>query len=216
MDTAFWSPLERPSGLLPIAKYVLAAIAILGRKWRLAESLENVSEAIGSTGLAKLGGSLFRREFRFGKKRGLEVGKTKRGKGSKWMVVVDGEGIPIGSTITSASPAEVTLIEPLLDETYGKNKITRLIYDKAADSDPLRNRLRTRKIELICPHRKNRKKRPTQDGRPLRRYARRWKVERTFAWLGNFRRLVVRWEKHVTIYRAFFHIACMMITLNKL
>ena len=49
---------------------------------------------------------------------------------------------------------------------------------------------------MICPHRKNRSKAPTQDGRALRRYRRRWKVERTFAWLGNFRRLVVRYERH--------------------
>jgi len=43
-------------------------------------------------------------------KGGLGVGKTKRGKGSKWMVVVDGKGIPLGSTTTSASPHEVTLV----------------------------------------------------------------------------------------------------------
>jgi len=132
------------------------------------------------------------------------------------MVVVDGEGVPLGSTITSASPSEVKLIEPLLGVTYGKSKITRLIYDKAADSDPLRIRLKKRGIDLICPHRRNRKKPPLQDGRKLRRYTRRWKVERTFAWLANFRRLVVRWEKHIMIYRAFFHLACMWITLRKL
>ncbi|WP_367620074.1 transposase [Microbulbifer thermotolerans] len=132
------------------------------------------------------------------------------------MVVVDGEGVPLGSTITSASPAEVKLIEPLLEVTYGKTKIQRLVYDKAADSDLLRDRLAKQGIDLICPHRSNRKKPAKQDGRKLRRYMRRWKVERTFAWLGNFRRLVVRWERHVTIYRAFFYIACMLIALRKL
>ena len=132
------------------------------------------------------------------------------------MVVVDGEGLPLGSTITSASPAEVKLIEPLLDVTYGKSKITRLIYDKAADSDPLRDALKKRNIELICPHRSNRTRPSRQDGRALRRYERRWKVERTFAWLGNFRRLVVRWERKLSSYQAFFNIACMMIVLNKL
>ncbi|WP_367620067.1 transposase [Microbulbifer thermotolerans] len=102
------------------------------------------------------------------------------------MVVVDGEGVPLGSTITSASPAEVKLIEPLLEVTYGKTKIQRLVYDKAADSDLLRDRLAKQGIDLICPHRSNRKKPAKQDGRKLRRYTRRWKVERTFAWLGNF------------------------------
>jgi IS4 transposase len=43
----------------------------------------------------------------------------------------------------------------------------------------------------------------TQDGRALRRYRRRWKIERTFAWLGNFRHLVVRYDRSLTIYSVF-------------
>jgi transposase len=69
---------------------------------------------------------------------------------------------------------------------------------------------------MICPHRRNRKKPKTQDGRPLRRFKRRWKVERTFAWLGNFHRLVVRYERYLRMYRAFFHVACLLITLRQL
>jgi transposase len=97
-----------------------------------------------------------------------------------------------------------------------RSKPERLIADRAYDSDPLRRRLKQRGIQLICPHRKNRRKAPTQDGRALRRYRRRWKVERTFAWLGNFRRLVVRYERHLSIYNAFFHGACLIITLRHL
>jgi transposase len=78
-----------------------------------------------------------------------------------------------------------------------------------------RKRLKYLKIELIAPHRSNRKKPKTQDGRKLRRYRKRWKVERTFAWIGNFRRLVVRYERDIKMYRAFFHLACLMITLNR-
>jgi transposase len=68
---------------------------------------------------------------------------------------------------------------------------------------------------LIVPHRCNRKKPATQDGRALRRYRRRWIIERTNAWLGNFRRLVVRYDRSLTIYGAFFHIACFMIVLRR-
>jgi transposase len=75
-------------------------------------------------------------------------------------------------------------------------------------------RLKARGIELVCPHRKSRPKPPTQDGRALRRYRKRWKVERAFAWLGNFRRLVVRYERHLLMYQAFFRIACLLITLR--
>ncbi|MFA0812346.1 hypothetical protein [Microbulbifer epialgicus] len=72
--------------------------------------------------------------------------------------MVDGKGIPLGGTITSASPAEVKLLHPLLGVTYKDTKIHRLVYDKAADSDPLRDSLLSRGIDLICPHRINRKK----------------------------------------------------------
>lgn len=90
-----------------------------------------------------------------------------------------------------------------------------MIYDRAADSDPLRARLAENGIELICPHRKNRKKAKTQDGRTLRRYKRRWKIERSIAWIGNYRRIVVRYERNWRIYQAFVHIACLLITLNR-
>jgi transposase len=90
-----------------------------------------------------------------------------------------------------------------------------VIADKAYDSDPLRNRLRRRGIELICPHKKNRVRPGPQDGRKLRRYKRRWIIERTIAWLGNFRRLAVRYDRSLRIYRAFFHIACFMIVLRR-
>jgi len=140
------------------------------------------------------------------------------------MVVASGQGIPLAAHLDSASPNEVTLIETTLAEVKvprkgkgrPKTKPVRLIYDRAADSDPLRERLARRGIELICPHRINRIKPPTQDGRTLRRYKRRWKMERVFAWLGNFRRLVVRWDRDLRSYRAFFHMACLLITLRQL
>ena len=140
------------------------------------------------------------------------------------MVVVDGEGVPLGNYLDAASPAEVTLVEatlatiavPRAGPGRPRTRPERLIGDKAYDSDPLRERLAARGIELIAPHRRGRKKPPTQDGRSLRRYRRRWKVERTFAWMGNFRRLVVRWERHLSMYRAFVHVAMMLITLRTL
>src|SRR6516165_2735661 len=158
------------------------------------------------------------------KKRGAGVGKTKQGKGTKWMVVVDGRGVPLGNYLHSASPAEVRLAETTLaairvGRTHHawrpRQKPMRVIADKAYDSDPLRERLRQRGIELICPHKRNRVRPATQDGRVLRRYQRRWIVERTHAWLGNFRRLVVRYDRSLTIYGAFFHIACFMIVLRR-
>src|SRR5207302_3062359 len=103
------------------------------------------------------------------------------------------------------------------NEAEGPPQPERLVCDKSYDSDGLRERLRCeRDIDLVRPHRPNRKRLPLQDGRKLRRYRRRWKVERTFAWLGNFRRLVVRYERSLKMYRAFFHVACLVITLRQL
>jgi transposase len=49
-------------------------------------------------------------------------------------------------------------------------------------------------VQLIAPHKFVRVATVTQDGRRLRRYRRRWKIERLFAWLHNFGRIVIRWE----------------------
>jgi transposase len=138
------------------------------------------------------------------------------------MVVADGEGVPLGIKLASASPNEVTLIEPLLEQISvpragrgrPRKNPERLIYDRAADSDPMRARLLRRGIELICPNRWN-KRYKSQDGRKLRRYKRRWKIERTIAWLQNFRRLVVRYERKITMFQAFVHVACLIITLRQ-
>jgi transposase len=133
------------------------------------------------------------------------------------MVVVDGQGVPISCRLASASPAEVKLAEDAVDHIKLMHPWRlKLIADRAYDSDGLRKSLITRGIDLICPHRRGRVRPPTQDGRKLRRYKRRWKVERTFAWLQSFRRLLVRHEHRLDAYRAFFHLACAVITLRRL
>jgi transposase len=209
---------------IPLTGDVLAATAGLGRARGLAHHLARILGGTEPTRATRLERVLSGRQFRSSQKRGSKVGKTKRGKGTKWMVVVDGQGVPLGKQLYSASPNEVRLAEETLASIHvarrhrggrPRQKPRRVIADRAYDSDPLRKRLAARGIELVAPHRWNRSKPRTQDGRALRRYKRRWKVERTLAWLGNFRRLVVRYDRSDTIYEAFFHIACFMITLRK-
>jgi len=131
------------------------------------------------------------------------------------MLLVDGHGTPLSVDIASASPAEVKLIETLLTKRVLRRRPQRLIYDRAADSDPLRKRLAQRCIELICPHRRGRKRPPTQDGRPLRRYKRRWKIERSIAWLFHYRRLVVRYERHDYLFLGLIQLACVFTMLKR-
>lgn len=140
------------------------------------------------------------------------------------MVVVDGKGASLGVRLESASPAEVNLAEGTLKTVAVPRKgpgrphcrPERIIADMGYDSDPLRRRLARRGIELIVPHHSNRKRPATQDGRTLRRYRRRWKVERTLAWIANFRRLVVRYDREIVVFSGFFHVACLLITLRAL
>lgn len=144
------------------------------------------------------------------------MGKTKRGKGTKLMALADASGLPLSVCAASASPHEVTLVEETLDGGFVSEKPERLIGDRAYDSDPLDAQLREEGIEMIAPHRRNRKKPKTQDGRKLRRYKRRWKIERLFAWLGNFRRLVIRYERRAENYLGFVGLGCIVILLRYL
>jgi transposase len=90
-----------------------------------------------------------------------------------------------------------------------------LIGDRAYDSDPLDRQLQQQHgIELIAPHKINRRKPSTQDGRKLRRYCRRWKIERLFAWLHNFRRLVTRWEYYEANFLGLVQLGCILILLR--
>jgi IS5 family transposase len=115
------------------------------------------------------------------KKMGYSPQQNQTGKGTKWMVV-DGHGIPLGSILASASPAEVTSAKKTVEAVkvlrkgrrHPIKRPLRLIADKAYDSDPLRKRLKVFKIDLIVPHRSNHKKVKTQDGRKVRRYRKRW------------------------------------------
>jgi transposase len=155
-----------------------------------------------------------RRDLYGGEKRGFGIGKTKRGKGTKLMAVADGAGIPLAVHLASASPHEVTLVLDTLKERFLRQSPLRLIGDRAYDSDPLDAMLAKQGIELIAPHRFNRIKPATQDGRVLRRYTRRWKIERLFAWLQNYRRLLVRHDYHLENFLGFVHLACILILMR--
>lgn len=130
------------------------------------------------------------------------------------MAIADARGLPIAVGIASASPHEITLLEETIDNAFLRAVSPRLIGDRAYDSDPVDEKLRReRGIDLIAGHRRNRKT-VTQDGRPLRRVKRRWKVERLFAWLQNYRRLVTRWERHEENFLGFVHLGCIAILLR--
>jgi transposase len=136
-----------------------------------------------------------------------------RNKGTKIRAVADRSGLPIALHIDRASPHEVTLVEDTLAATFIGDLPEQLIGDRAYDSDHLDEVLRDYGTEMIAPHRRGRRK--TQDGRRLRRYRRRWKVERLFAWLFCWRRLVVRYEHHAENFLGLVQLACVLILLRR-
>ena len=131
------------------------------------------------------------------------------------MALADRSGLPVAVRIESASPHEVKLVEPTLVEMVVPEAPQNLIGDNAYDSDKLDAELKLYGIEVIAPHRRNRKNK-TQDGRRLRRHRRRWKIERLFAWLQNFRRLVVRYERYAENFLGMLHLGCCLILLRNL
>jgi transposase len=130
------------------------------------------------------------------------------------MAVVNRDSRPVAVKLTSATPFESTLVEDTLKERFStKHKVQRLTGDKAYDSDPLDKKLKKKGVELNAPHERNRKKKRTQDGRKLRGYRNRWVVERFFAWLQNFRRCLVRYERKIENFLSFIHLAIIIMLL---
>jgi transposase len=143
------------------------------------------------------------------------IGVTKLGRGVKIMLMVDAAGLPVAAYAASATPHESQLVQGLFDFMVSTVTPERIIGDKAYDSDALDTDLADRGVNLIAPHRGNRTKPSTQDGRALRRFRRRWTVERSISWLQNFRRLCIRWEKSACLFQAMLHLSCSILLLKE-
>ena len=146
---------------------------------------------------------------------GAEIGPTRRGKGVKIMAIVDRNGLPLSVSTHAANHHEVTLVQLSFDFYMIEAKPQNLIGDKAYDSDTLDESLKKQGVEMISPHRSNRTLK-TQDARRLRRYARRWLVERFFAWLQWKRRLVTRWEYYASNFLGFVELASITMLLKRI
>jgi transposase len=165
--------------------------------------------------------------FARGRIGGDKVGLTKKGKGTKWMLVDDGHGLPLGYHLDSASCAEISLDEQTLDTIrvrHGrrrpKQRPKKVVADRGYDSTAFRQVLRRRGIEMCIPPKRRPARWKAKRGRPVvarkADYRRRYTVERSFAWLGNYRRLLIRWERLFSVYRSFFSVAALMVCLKRL
>jgi transposase len=132
------------------------------------------------------------------------------------MAVADRSGLPIAVGIESGQRNEQKLVVGTLKQSFLRRQLPKiLIGDKAYDSDPLDRELAAMGIDMVSPHHP-RRRRKTQDGRKLRRYKRRWKVERLFAWIFRFRRLVTRYEHKAENFLGLLKLACAQILWRQL
>jgi transposase len=181
----------------------------------LRQVLTDVANELRDKGVLDEEESFIDATFAMAKGGGAEVGLTKRGKGMKIMAIVDRHGLPLSVSTHAANHHEVRLVQLCFDFYMIEAKPETLIGDRAYDSDPLDDQLRKDGIEMVAPHRSNRRKRATQDGRRLRRYARRWLVERFFAWIQWQRRILVRWEFYPKNFLGFVQLACLLVLFRR-
>jgi transposase len=135
------------------------------------------------------------------------------------MALADSAGLPLAVSIADGSRHDVALVEQTLDAAFVEKIPTKLIADRGFDSAKLADHLAERAIELVAPIRggtPKRRKSTTrkQDGRSLRRYRKRWKMERLFAWLKQFRRINTRWDRKAENFLGFLYLGCMVILLR--
>jgi transposase len=186
-------------------------------KWVNAGVFESLMRAAGrcveDAGRFRLYECFIDGTFSKAKSGGDGIGCTRVGKGVKIMILVDAKGLPVAACSTPANPAESHLIQQLFGFMIAQTTPARVIGDKAYDSDRLDELLAAQGVEMIAPNRLNRSQ--TQDGRALRRCKRRWRVERTIAWLQNYRRLCIRWEKSHLAFQGFLHMACALLLIKE-
>jgi transposase len=136
--------------------------------------------------------------------------------GSKQHLLVDASGIPLAWSLTGSNRNDIEQLLPLVQAVPAvrgsvgrpRRRPDALIADRGYDSDRHRRLLRERRITPLIARRQ------TEHGSGLGRY--RWVVERTFAWLHNFKRLLVRYERRAEMHEAFLALGCCLVCFRRL
>jgi transposase len=160
-----------------------------------------------------------RLQSRAGEKGGSATGPSpvdRARNGSKHHLLVDATGIPLAWSVTGGNRHDVTQLIPLVERVppvRGKvgrprRRPDRLTADRGYDSDKHRRELHCRRIKPEIAYRQ------TVHGSGLGRH--RWVVERTFAWLHKFKRLLVRYDRRHEIHQAFLALGCCLVCFRRL
>lgn len=142
------------------------------------------------------------------------------------MLVVDGHGLPLGFHLASVQQAEVRLAEQTLASIRvprlrgrPKQRPAKLVADRGYDSAAFRQNLRRRGMAMCIPPKRRPASWRRKRDRPMlalkSAYRQRYTVERSFAWLGTYRRLLIRWERLFIVYRAWFCVALLRLCVRR-
>jgi transposase len=134
----------------------------------------------------------------------------------KLEIIVEREGLPLGMAAAGANVSEQSLLVPALNDIPLELPAdTPIVADKGHDSDPLRDAVEKSGFTPVIPHRCNRVKPSRNDGRRLRRYRNRWKIERTNAWIHCYRGLATRWAYYSFLYTGMVYLAFIHMALKR-
>jgi transposase len=140
------------------------------------------------------------------------------------MLAVDGTGVPLTLLTEAANISEFKLALQTIDSIsvssrplHPKKRPENLVADKGYDAKWLRTAIRKRNIIPYIPKRRKQgeRKEPSYNETVKDMYKTRWIVERTNAWLQNYRRVTVRWDRYADCYEAFVELACILICLRR-
>lgn len=132
------------------------------------------------------------------------------------MAMAEANGLPIALPTEAASPAKGTLVGARFESVHVEEKPFHVVADEAYNSDSFRKSMAEEDMILLASHRCGRARSASHDGRSMRRYKKRWRIERMFAWLQNFRRFVVRFEYHAENFHAIVQLGAAIVLLRHL
>ena len=152
------------------------------------------------------------------------LGRSRGGFGSKFHILVDGNGTPLAVDVTAGQVHDSQRLEPVLTKVKvhqkrgrPKSRPKRLAGDKAYSSNGIREFLENRGIDAIIPHKDNEKARHDPDVTfDKETYKRRSVVEQSIGWLKECRRIGTRFEKLAINFLAMVKLAMIKRTLRLL
>lgn len=122
-------------------------------------------------------------------------------------MLCDALGRPLRLLLTGGEKADCKSAQALIQHQQAKA----VIADKGYDTDAIRAFIRSKKMKVVIPAKRNRKRQIRHD---KKLYAERNRIERCFGKLKIQRRIATRFDRNDTHYMAFLHLACSLLWLN--